>query len=429
MGNRANKQSLSQNISQSITFENIVMALANLRANKFRSFLTVLGIVIGVMTVIVIASILTGLRQNIVNLIEEYGTNNIWAFHLTTGFQVGGRDRREWTRKPLTPADADALRSQADAVQDVALTSFIWWVDRNMTYGGNTYKQGNLQAVSPNYGTVGSITLEEGRFFSDVDDLHRRDVLVIGVNVKDALFPNRTSGVVGSIVTMGGRRYEVVGVMAKRKGSFFGENGEDSAIYLPFRTASKLVAEHEFLMLQIRAKSGRLQEALDQIDAILRRQRNVKLQDPSNFDLKTADKFIEQFDSITATIGLLAIAISSVGLLVGGIGVMNIMLVSVTERTREIGVRKAIGARRKDIVTQFLFEAMTLTSVGGVMGILFSILLSFVLAFFLPDLPSRIPMWAVVAGLLVSTVVGLVFGVWPARVAARLDPIEALRYE
>ena len=189
------------------------------------------------------------------------------------------------------------------------------------------------------------------------------------------------------------------------------------------------MAKQDFLMLLIRTKSGQLQTALDQVDAVLRRQRKVRFSEPSNFDLKTADKFIAQFDSITGAIGLIAIAISSVGLLVGGIGVMNIMLVSVTERTREIGVRKAIGARRKDIVTQFLFEAMTLTSLGGMIGVVLSFLVSVILAFLLPDLPSKIPMWAVTAGLAVSTGVGLVFGVWPARVAARLDPIEALRYE
>ena len=172
-----------------------------------------------------------------------------------------------------------------------------------------------------------------------------------------------------------------------------------------------------------------ISRGVDQVDAVLRRQRKVRFSEPSNFDLKTADKFISQFDAITGAIGLIAIAISSVGLLVGGIGVMNIMLVSVTERTREIGVRKAIGARRKDIVTQFLFEAMTLTSLGGMIGVVLSFVVSVVLTFLLPDLPSKIPLWAVTAGLTVSTGVGLIFGVWPARVAARLDPIEALRYE
>jgi putative ABC transport system permease protein len=417
-----------QTISKGITFENVAMAMSNLRANKFRSSLTVLGIVIGVMTVVVIASILTGMRQNIVSLIEEYGTNNIWAFHLTTGPQFGPRDRKEWTRKSLVPEDADAIKEQADAVEDVALLGFAWRLDRNMTFGGNTYKQGRLQAVSANYGTISNLTLEEGRFITEVDELHRRDVMVIGINVKDALFPNYTQ-IAGREVTMGGRKYEVIGVLEKRKGSFFGENEEDSAVFVPYRTVTKLMAKQDFLMLMIRAKSGQLQKALDQVDAVLRRQRKVRFSEPSNFDLKTADKFISQFDAITGAIGLIAIAISSVGLLVGGIGVMNIMLVSVTERTREIGVRKAIGARGKDIVTQFLFEAMTLTSLGGIIGVVLSFIVSVVLAFLLPDLPSKIPLWAVTAGLTVSTGVGLVFGVWPARVAARLDPIEALRYE
>jgi putative ABC transport system permease protein len=418
-----------ETISQGITLENIAMAIANLRANKFRSFLTVLGIVIGVMTVVVIASILTGMRQNIVNLIEEYGTNNIWAFHLTTGPRFGPRDRKELTRKPLTPEDGDAIKQQAAAVQDVGFTSYIWWVDKTMTYGGNTYKQGNLQAVSPNHGKITNVVIEEGRFISEIDDLHRRDVVVIGVNVKEALFPNRTAGIIGSEVLMGSRKYEVIGVLEKRKGSFFGENEEDNAIYIPFRTASKLTSRHDFLMLLIQAKAGQLQQALDQVEAVLRRQRKVRIDEESNFDLNTADQFIEQFDSITAAVGLIAIAISGVGLLVGGIGVMNIMLVSVTERTREIGVRKAIGARRKDIVVQFLFEAMTLTSLGGIIGIVLSVVVSLVLGFLLPNLPAKIPVWAVTAGLVVSTVVGLVFGVWPARVASRLDPIEALRYE
>ncbi|PYV44397.1 MAG: multidrug ABC transporter substrate-binding protein [Acidobacteria bacterium] len=418
----------SEKLVKGITKENVLMAFSNLRANKFRSFLTTLGIVIGVMTVVVIASILTGLRQNIVTLIEEYGTSNIWAFHLTTGPRLGPRDRKEWTRKPLKPEDGEAIRRQAPAVEDVALTSYIWWVDHTLTYGGETYKRGNLEAVSANYGTISNSVMEQGRFISELDELHRRDVMVIGRTVVKALFPNR-SQIVGNQVLMAGKKYEVIGVLEKRKGSFFGENEEDNAIYIPFRSAQKLSTRNDFLLLIIRAKSGQLQTALDQVEAVLRRQRNVKFNEPNNFDLSTSEKFIKQFDSITAAIGIIAIAISGVGLMVGGIGVMNIMLVSVTERTREIGVRKAIGARRKDIVTQFLFEAMTLTSLGGVIGIILSVLVSFLLLFLLPDLPSKIPLWAVITGLTVSTGVGLVFGVWPARVASRLDPIECLRYE
>ena len=408
--------------------EVLTMAVDNVRAHKFRSFLTVLGIVIGVMTVIAISSILTGLRANIIQYVEEFGTNNIYAFHLSTGFS-GPQDKEERTRKPLTPEDAEAIRQQSTAIEDVANVAFIEWrFDKTLNYQGHTYKQGNLQGVSGNYAVTTNILMQEGRFISELDDQHRRDCMVIGVNVAEALFPNK-SQVAGTQVMMGGRPFEVIGVLDKRKTGLFGENEEDNAIFIPFRTARKLSPRSEYMMLIIRAKSGQLPVALNQIEDILRRQRAVKFDRDNDFDLSTADKFIEQFDSITAMVGLIAIAISSVGLLVGGIGVMNIMLVSVTERTHEIGIRKAIGARRKDIVRQFLFEAMTLTFLGGVLGVVLAYGVSQLIIFLLPTLPATVPMWAVITGLVVSVMIGLVFGVWPARKASRLDPIEALRYE
>ncbi len=228
---------------------------------------------------------------------------------------------------------------------------------------------------------------------------------------------------------MGGYNFEIVGVLEKRKAGFFGENEEDNAVFMPFRTAQKLAPARGYMLMIIRARSGQIAEALQQSEEILRRRRGVKFGDPNNFDIKTADKFIEQFDNITAMVGLIAIAISSLGLLVGGIGVMNIMLVSVTERTKEIGVRKALGARRKDIVRQFLFEAMTLTFLGGILGVLLAVGISKIIMLLVPSLPASIPSWAVIAGLTVSIGVGLIFGVWPARKASRLDPIECLRYE
>jgi putative ABC transport system permease protein len=182
-------------------------------------------------------------------------------------------------------------------------------------------------------------------------------------------------------------------------------------------------------MLIIKARSGEVKAALDQVEEVLRRRRKLRANDATNFDLSTADRIIEQFDDITAGVGLVAIAISSVGLMVGGIGVMNIMLVSVTERTQEIGVRKALGARRQDIVKQFLFEAVTLTSLGGLLGLLLASVVSWIVGALVPDLPTQIPLWAVVAGLTVSVGVGLGFGVWPAKRAAALDPVEALRWE
>src|SRR6266542_3680696 len=343
-------------LKKGVLRETLAMALDSVRLHKFRSFLTVLGIVIGVMTAITIASILTGLRQNIIAIIEEYGTNNIYAFHLSTGPRVG-EDRSERTRKPLTVADAEAIRTQASGVEEVAhVAPNVGYsggpFDDNITYQGHNYRWGNTQGVSPNYAGITNIALREGRFISEMDDQQRANVIVIGVNAADALFPGQNQ-IAGTQVRMGGY----------------------------------------------------------------------------NFDIKTADKFIEQFDNITAMVGLIAIAISSLGLLVGGIGVMNIMLVSVTERTKEIGVRKALGARRKDIVRQFLFEAMTLTFLGGILGVLLAVGISKIIMLLVPSLPASIPSWAVIAGLTVSIGVGLIFGVWPARKASRLDPIECLRYE
>ena len=413
--------------------ETVSMALDNVRSNKFRSFLTVLGIVIGVTAAIVVASILTGMRQSIVAIIEEYGTNNIYAFHLTTGPRVNS-DRAERLRKPLTVADADAIKAQAGAVEDLAVCapnvgftggSF----DDNISYQGRNYRWGNTEGVTPNYEKIANVTVREGRFITESDEDQRRNVMVIGVNAADSLFPGQQNNIAGTEVRMGGLNFEIVGVLEKRKSGFFGENEEDNAVLIPLRTAQKVAPGRGWLLFVIRARSGQLPEALSQSEDILRRRRNVKFGDPNNFDVKTADNFVTQFDSIFAMIGLVAIAISSLGLLVGGIGVMNIMLVSVTERTAEIGIRKALGARRRDITNQFLFEAMTLTFLGGMLGVVLAIGISKLIMFLFPSLPASIPMWAVTTGVAVSTGVGLIFGVWPARKAARLDPIECLRYE
>jgi putative ABC transport system permease protein len=413
--------------------ETLLMALDNVRSNKFRSFLTVLGIVIGVMAAIVVASILTGMRQSIIAIIEEYGTNNIYAFHLTTGPRVA-TDRSERLRKPLTMADADAIKAQAGSVEDLGVVApNVGYgggpFDDNITYQGRNYRWGNTSGVTPNYSDISNITIREGRFITEADNEQRRNVVVIGVNAADALFPGQEDRIAGTEVRMGGYNFEIIGVLEKRKNAFFGENEEDNAVYIPLRTAQKIAPARGWLLFVIRARSGQLNEALTQSEDILRRRRNVKFGNPDDFDIKTADNFVKQFDSIFAMIGLVAIAISSLGLLVGGIGVMNIMLVSVTERTQEIGIRKALGARRRDIVNQFLFEAMTLTFLGGMLGVTLAIGASKLIMLLVPSLPASIPMWAVTTGVTVSVGVGLIFGVWPARKASRLDPIECLRYE
>ena len=413
--------------------EILKMALDSVRSNKFRSFLTVLGIVVGVMTAIVVASILTGMRQSIVSIVEDYGTNNIYAFHLTTGF--GGSNRDERNRKPLTVEDANAIMEQSPAVEDIALVapgignfgaeSF----DDNITYEGRNYRRANTDGVSPNYDRISNLTLLEGRFISEADNQNRRNVLVIGVNCAEALFPDEPTGNVGKVVRMNGATWEIIGVIAKRKAALFGENEEDSKVMLPYRTARKVAPQREYLLQIIQAKSGRLNEALEDAESVLRKRRGVKTGDQNDFDIKTAGEFIKQFDSITGMVGLVAIAISCLGLLVGGIGVMNIMLVSVTERTKEIGIRKAIGATKGAIVLQFLLEAMTLTFFGGIIGVVLAIGISNLILLLIPSLPAQVPLWAVITGLTVSIGVGLIFGVLPARKASKLDPIECLRYE
>jgi putative ABC transport system permease protein len=420
-------------VATSLPTEVFKMALDSIRANKFRSVLTILGIVVGVMTAIVVASILTGMRQSIVAIVEDYGTNNIYAFHLTTG--IGGGDRDERNRKPLTVDDAEAVLAQTDAVEDIALVapgignfgaaSF----DDNITYEDRNYRRAQTDGVSPNYERISNLTLLEGRFISEVDNMQRRNVIVIGVNCAEALFPNEPTGNVGKVVRMNGTTWEIIGVIAKRKTALFGENEEDSKVFLPYRTARKVAPQREYLLQIIQAKSGRLNEALEDSEAILRQRRGVKYGEKNDFDIKTAGEFIKEFDSITAMVGLIAIAISSLGLLVGGIGVMNIMLVSVTERTKEIGIRKAIGATKGAIVLQFLFEAMALTFFGGLIGTVGAISISNLIMILLPSLPAQVPAWAVITGLTVSVGVGLIFGVLPARKASRLDPIECLRYE
>jgi putative ABC transport system permease protein len=419
-------------LSTSLPREILNMAMDSILSHKFRSFLTILGIVVGVMTAIVVASILTGMRQSIVSIVEDYGTNNIYAFHLSTGFGPSNRDERN--RKPLTQEDADAILAQSTAVQDVTLVapnigSWGSGFDDNLVYEGRNYRWALTDGVSPNYAEITNVVIKEGRFITEADNQQRRNVLVVGVNTVEALFPDVKDGVVGKVVRMNGTTWEIVGVIEKRKAGFFGENEEDRKVFMPFRTARKAAPTRDAVLHIIQAKPGQLNDAVQEVETILRQRRGVKFGEENNFDVKTADKFIAQFDGIIGGVGLAAIAISCLGLLVGGIGVMNIMLVSVTERTKEIGIRKAIGATKMAIVMQFLLEAMTLTFFGGVIGVTIAVGISKLIMILIPTIPASIPTWAVVAGLSVSVGVGLIFGVLPARKASKLDPIECLRYE
>lgn len=419
-------------VSTSLPLEVVKMALDSIMGHKFRSALTILGIVVGIITAVVVASILTGMRQSIVSIVEEYGTNNIYAFHLTTG--MGGANRDERNRKPLTDDDAAAIMSQSTMIEDLTLVNpgignFGPSFDDNMTYEGRNYRWANVDGVSANYDQIVNLGIREGRWLTEADNLQRRNVLVIGVDAREALFPNPDESPIGKVIRMNGDTWEIIGVVEKRKSGFFGENEEDRKVFMPYRTSRKAAPLRDFLLLIIQGKQGRLNDAVAEIEGILRQRRGVKYGEPNNFDVKTADAFIAQFDGIIGGVGLAAIAISCLGLLVGGVGVMNIMLVSVTERTKEIGIRKAIGATRGAIVLQFLLEAMTLTAFGGIIGLVLALGISNLLMILIPTIPAKVELWMIFVSLGVSIVVGLVFGVLPARKAAKLDPIECLRYE
>lgn len=424
---RAHSEYRARTVSKLDYKMNLGMAFSTLMAHKFRSFLTVLGVVIGVVTVIVIASLLTGMRRNIVSLVEEFGTNNIFIFHLPTGINFGRLPRDVWMRKKLTMEDGEAIRSSCVSVEDVSWQGFPARTAVKIKYEGQLYSNASLNGASPNHETVSNISIADGRFYSTAENDRRLPVCVVGPDVVNALFPR--GGALGKLLEINGTRYSIIGIMEKRKGGFLGENEEDRNVYIPYESFCKQFPREDWVFLIARAKGGLQSKAQDEIEELLRRRRKVPWNKENDFSLNTPQALIKQFDSITASIGLIAIAISGVGLLVGGIGVMNIMLVSVTERTREIGIRKAIGARKNDIVFQFLVEAMSLTGMGGILGVILAFIIGLIIMLFVPSLPASIPAWAVVAGLAVSIFTGLVFGVWPAMKAARLDPIDALRYE
>ncbi len=405
--------------------ESFSIAFATLLAHKFRSFLTVLGIVVGVSVVIVIASLLSGVKANVLAEIESLGANNILAFHRGI-ISTGRPSREERMRKPLTVEDAKAIKAKCPSVQDVCWIGMPFSSRISIKYKETTLRGGDFLGVSYNYSSIYNLKISNGRFFTQSEDNHRMPVAILGPDTAASLFEN--SDPIGKRILVQGHPFTVLGVAEQSStGSMIGE--ADNYVYIPYGTFHKIMPWEENHLLYIQARPGMRSQAMDESESLLRLRRNVKHSEPSNFTLTTSDMIIKQINSFTAIIGLVVIAVSSVGLLVGGIGVMNIMLVSVTERTREIGVRKALGATRRDIVLQFLFEAMTLTGVGGVFGVIFAICISLVIVALVPSLPATIPLWAVITGLTVSVAIGLIFGVWPARKAALLDPIESLRYE
>jgi len=410
--------------------ENLWLALDTLRTHKFRSFLTVLGVLIGTITVIAVASIISGLDTQFVQMAEQYGTRVVWVYKLQMG-APHRLTREERLRKPLTYEDALAIREQCPAVEEVSVAIFRGMDEYGLPPSIARYKAHEMagaqfMGVDANYAALANTGMADGRFFTQGDDYHRRDVTVIGANVVEQLFEGEDP--VGKTIVVDGHPFEIVGTFQKFKG-VLGDNPDDRDILIPFWTYKKLYPAARDHFISAMAYRGQMDEAQDEIRGVLRRRRHVKPADPDNFGLATAESLVSDFRQIMGTVALVMVVISSIGLLVGGIGVMDIMLVSVTERTREIGVRKAVGARQRDIAWQFLLEAVVLTGSGGVLGIIMGWVLSFLIRVLVPNLPTTVPLWSVITGFVVATSIGLFFGLWPALKAARLDPITALRYE
>jgi ABC-type antimicrobial peptide transport system permease subunit len=414
--------------------ENAQMALTTLRENKMRSFLTVLGVVIGITALLSVVAILVGVYSDMSAFLSDFGPNTFFIFKFDPGIHTSGRlSREELARKPLTLEDAKAIGEQCPAVQAVSAAVLPRINEsgrgriQTARYKGKEVAGVDYHGVLPEDEIVFNSRAARGRYLSEAENLHRSDVALIGPDLAKALFPDEDP--LGKPILVDGVSYEVIGVMARRKGQLMKGDATEKAILVPYRTYQKHRPMDDENLIGAVAYPGRMAEAEDEIRGVLRRRRNVPFDKPDNFGISSATGIADQFRQITASVALLISVVSSIGLLVGGVGVMNIMLMSVTQRTREIGVRKAIGARRRDVIWQFLTEAIVLTGSGGVIGVLLGGGISLLINLAIPSLPSSIPLWAIVLAVAVSMSVGLFFGMYPAIKAARLDPVEALRYE
>jgi putative ABC transport system permease protein len=413
--------------------ENVLMAFDTIRTHKVRSALTMLGVIGGTMTVIAISSFLTGLREFVLEQTKRFGPDMVFV---TKYDQIGMRFTRlsqaERMRKDITVEDAAAM-AELPSVQGVSPTMFVGSFSPAgpqvaVKYRGVEANRPIIMGVSSQYDVVRNVYIKSGRFFVRAEEDHKAQVAVIGSSIADTLYPGLDP--LGKEIELEGKIYQVIGVMEKAPGGLFGGDAfEDRQLIVPFETIKRNHPEIEDISVTVKAKPDMFGRMIDEITELMRRRRGVPADKPNDFGISTPGSLFEILSQVASLATMIVFPLSAAGLLVGGIGVMNIMLVSVTERTKEIGIRRAIGARRADIIWQFLTEAITLTALGGVIGIVIGWLISLALRQMAPTLPSVIPLWAVLLGFFVSCSVGLIFGLWPAIKAARLDPIEALRYE
>jgi putative ABC transport system permease protein len=413
--------------------ENVMMALDTLRTHKVRSALTMLGVIGGTMTVVAISSFLTGLREFVLEQTKRFGPDMVFVTkYERIGMRFSAPSQSERMRKNLTVEDAQAI-AELPSVMKVSPTMFVgsmspFGTQTVVKYRGVQANQPIIFGVSADYDDARNVYIKEGRFFTSTEESHHSQVAVIGAAIAETLYPGISP--IGREMEVEGKLYQVIGVMERAPGNIFGGDAfEDRQLLVPFETIRGDHPEIEDISITVRAQPGLFGRMIDQITELMRRRRGVPAAQPNDFGISTPGSIFEIISQVAGVASMIVFPLSAAGLLVGGIGVMNIMLVSVTERTKEIGVRRAIGARKSDIIWQFLTEATTLTAVGGIIGIFVGWLISLALKQLAPTLPSIIPLWSVLLGFFVSCSVGLVFGLWPAIKAARLDPIEALRYE
>lgn len=403
------------------------MAFDTLRTNKLRSSLTILGVAVGVVTVLAMVSIIQGLNRSFSDQIESLGSNTIFIskFDPSFGRQPGQEERQ---RKELTIEDANALRDGVSTA--VGVSPMQREIAVTIRYKEKQTDTPILLGVTPYYEFTQSQYISYGRFIIDSDLQERSNVVVLGQDLVKALFPNGDDPI-GAEIKIDGNPFHVVGVMSVL-GSFFGQS-RDNIAFIPLTTNQKYYPRIDppmtvfVIIIRPRTRAD-VKQTIDESRDILRTRRGVKYGEKDNFGISSQDALLDIYNQLTGATYLVLTAISAVALMIGGIGVMNIMLVSVTERTKEIGIRKAVGATRSGIMSQFLIEAIMLTAVGGSIGVFIGEMLSFLINAYSP-LPAYIPVWAIILGLVASAGVGVVFGVFPAWKAANLDPIEALRFE
>jgi putative ABC transport system permease protein len=415
--------------------ENTTLAMQTLVAHKFRAGLTILGVFIGVLVIVAMAAVLNGFRQSVLDNAESFGTRNVYLWRYP--FIMTSKPSAEiLNRKPLSLEDALTIGREVPEVEHVyagipyaiPMPGDVPPVPPEVRYRDRAMNRTQLIGTFPVAELVMNVPIAEGRFFNESETLHRAYVCVLAFNVVEALFPAEDP--VGKTVNVGGQDFTIVGTVKKQKAGPFGsENQEDNDVFIPYWTFHKMFPSKDDHFIIVRMREGQMKEGIDGIEQVLRRRRNVALEKENDFEVGTPDSFISTFDDIVGAVFGVMLIISSIAFMVGGVGVMNIMLVAVTERTREIGIRKAVGARRSDIVWQFLTEAVTLTGAGGTAGLLFGWLLAWVVSTLVPALMMKIPLWAAAFGFFGSVTVGIVFGLWPAIKAANLDPITALRHE